>query len=215
MVMLHLYSYMRRGNESWTWQLSPQDVHSGLEKCSLEGGKKKREDSSEACEPIRSPPLNFPQIYSLAREICMLFTHISISTQRKPQDSEWFGQGRRYEKGSIELKSAFVCSNPICQIRSALHNNFLRFSRAAPSNVKSQGNSNGAGRVAPSFFPASQVGIHFDIHTFVIKWRMLIPLICPSRSEWHVCSEPPQNHPTQPAALQRSQPSALSPDMFQ
>jgi len=38
MVMQHLYSYMRRGNESWTWQLSPQDVHW----YNLRGGREKK-----------------------------------------------------------------------------------------------------------------------------------------------------------------------------
>lgn len=82
MVMQHLYSYMRRGNESWTWQLSPQDVHwyhlvsVGASKSGDGIQKKKIVGACEACEPIQSPPpLIFPRFIRLAGKFaCFLRT---------------------------------------------------------------------------------------------------------------------------------------------
>lgn len=81
--MLHLYSYMRRGNESWRWR-------SGTAGCLRMGSSPAASPLTPASwdpTPFNKPnrrPFNgriFCSVFLLVKKICMLFTHISISIQ--------------------------------------------------------------------------------------------------------------------------------------
>lgn len=195
MVMQHLYSYMRRGNESWTWQLSPQDVH-WYHLVSVGASKSGDGIQKKNCWSLWSmwtnsiaAPFNFPQIYSPCREICMLFTHISISTQREALikgGSYWANkdlpfrnrlsfagiQYVRFEARSTTIFPIF----PGCQMSSV---KAIRFAEISFSDQ-------------PSRLPAI-------LTTCTHSSSMAAFLICPSCAVWHVCLA---NCPTAPSSHQ-------------